>query len=565
MINRFSQFLVEEEKTVYFTFGRMNPPTIGHGKLLDKLAQKAGKNPYRVYVSQSQDKNKNPLQYKEKVKHVRKMFPKHARSVMVNNKVKTAIDVAVALYDEGFRNLVMVVGSDRIREFDVLLNKYNGKDARHGFYNFNKINVISAGERDPDAEGVEGMSASKQRDNAKQNDFTSFAQGLPKAMSNPDAKRLFNAVRKGMGLKEATEFKNHVQLEPVSDLREAYIKDGIYKVGDEVVMLKHDIVGNIQHLGANYVIVESKGETWRVWLNDIEKTDPNTQPTWDDAGIKTDDIDGVVRESLNEGTMGTKPEWGTPESTKKAKDMTPGEKNEGLWANIHAKRARGEKMRKKGEKGAPTPDQIKRAQEATTPQDKDIADRKGTQPARYHKGLSKATKIARDRQFKKQTKMADNDPAAYKPAPGDKTAKTKPSKHTTFVRKMMGEQASHTDQAKAKIDREKEMDKKKHDRMMDKARMRDTKVANMNEYGGPKISRKDYLKQKPMQEASFEDKSKASGISVGTLKKVYQRGVAAWKTGHRPGTTPSQWGHARVNAFIRKKKQGGLNHDKDLA
>jgi len=598
MINRFSQFLVEEEKTVYFTFGRMNPPTIGHGKLFDKLAQKAGKNPYRVYVSQSQDKNKNPLQYKDKVKHVRKMFPKHARSVMINNKVKTAIDVAVALYDEGFRNLVMVVGSDRIREFDVLLNKYNGKQARHGFYNFNKINIISAGERDPDAEGVEGMSASKQRDNAKQNDFTSFAQGLPKAMSNPDAKRLFNAVRKGMGLKEATEFKNHVQLEPVSDLREAYIKDGIYKVGDEVVMLKHDIVGNIQHLGANYVIVESKGETWRVWLNDIEKTDPNTQPKWDDAGIKTDDVDGVVRESLNEaqkwkrggsdgeihtqhkgqtwrvrknydhndrhtgeyrievkkknpygghdwewhdtvhgkehaksrlpeGTMGTKPEWGTPESTKKAKDMTPGE--------------------------------------ATTPQDKDIADRKGTQPARYHKGLSKATKIARDRQFKKQTKMADNDPAAYKPAPGDKTAKTKPSKHTTFVRKMMGEQNSHTDQAKAKIDREKEMDKKKHDRMMDKARMRDTKVANMNEYGGPKISRKDYLKQKPMQEASFADKSKASGISVGTLKKVYQRGVAAWKTGHRPGTTPSQWGHARVNAFIRKKKTGGLNHDKDLA
>ena len=556
MINRFSQFLVEEEKTVYFTFGRMNPPTIGHGKLLDKLAQKAGKNPYRVYVSQSQDKNKNPLQYKDKVKHVRKMFPKHARSVMINNKVKTAIDVAVALYDEGFRNLVMVVGSDRIREFDVLLNKYNGKQARHGFYNFNKINIISAGERDPDAEGVEGMSASKQRDNAKQNDFTSFAQGLPKAMSNPDAKRLFNAVRKGMGLKEATEFKNHVQLEPVSDLREAYIKDGIYKVGDEVLMLKHDIVGNIQHLGANYVIVESKGETWRVWLNDIEKTDPNTQPKWDDAGIKTDDIDGVVRESLNEGTMGTKPEWGTPESTKKAKYMTPGEKNEGLWANMHAKRARGEKMRAKGAKGAPTPDQIKRAQEATTPQDTDIADRKGTQPAKYHTGLSKATKVARDRHFK--AKKAG-------PAPGDANAKTIPSKHTTFVRKMMGEQESHSDQTKAKIDREKEMDKKKHDRMMDKARTRDTKVANMAEYGGPPISRDKYLKQKPMQEASFEDKAKASGISTGTLKKVYQRGVAAWKTGHRPGTNPTQWGHARVNAFIKKKKKGGLNHDKDLA
>ncbi len=110
MINRFSQFLVEEEKTVYFTFGRMNPPTIGHGKLLDTLASKAGRNPYRVYVSQSQDKNKNPLKYKDKVKHVRKMFPKHARSVMVNNKVKTAIDAAVTLYNEGFKNMTMVVG-----------------------------------------------------------------------------------------------------------------------------------------------------------------------------------------------------------------------------------------------------------------------------------------------------------------------------------------------------------------------------------------------------------------------------------------------------------------------
>ena len=93
MINSFSQFLIEEEKEVYFTFGRMNPPTIGHGKLLDTLATKAGRNPYRVYVSQSQDKNKNPLQYKEKIKHVRKMFPKHARSVMINKKIKTAIDV----------------------------------------------------------------------------------------------------------------------------------------------------------------------------------------------------------------------------------------------------------------------------------------------------------------------------------------------------------------------------------------------------------------------------------------------------------------------------------------
>ena len=426
MINKFSQFLVEEEKTVYFTFGRMNPPTIGHGKLLDVLASKAGRNPYRVFLSHSQDKNKNPLHYKDKVKHVRKMFPKHARSIMSATSVKTAIDALVSLYNEGFIKVVMVVGSDRIMQFDTLLNKYNGVKARHGLYNFKSIKVISAGERDPDADGVEGMSASKMRTLAKDNEFTSFSQGLPKQFSNSDSKRLFNLVRKGMGLKEENEFKRHIQLESVSEIREAYVRDGLFEQGDEVVMLKHDIVGNIQHLGTNYVIVESKGETWRCWITDIEKTDPNTHVKWDNFELKSDDDDGIIREEY-------KYEWGTDASTKHAKKMTPGQ-NEGLWDNIRAKRARGEKMRKKGAKGAPTPDQIKRAQEA---QDPDIKDREGTQPARYHKGLSKATKIARDRHFKKHGKKADNDSSAYTPAPGDKGAVTRPSKYTKFVKRLM--------------------------------------------------------------------------------------------------------------------------------
>ena len=527
MINSFKQYLVEEDGAVYFTFGRMNPPTIGHGKLLDKLASTAGKNPYRIYVSQSYDNKKNPLEYASKVKHIRKMFPKHARQVMLNKKVKTAIDVLVALYNEGFTKVVMVVGDDRVREFDILLNKYNGQKARHGFFNFSSIKVVTAGQRDPDAEGAEGASATKQRQAAANNDFTLFGQGLPKSMSTANAKSLFNAVRKGMDLKEAVDFKNHVQLEPISQIREAYVKDGLFQQGDEVVMLKNERVGKIKYLGANYVIVESKGETWRCWLDDVTKVDPNTGIEYEEAPYKDPGDDGVIREEY-------KYEWGTDASTKHARKMTPGQ-TEGLWANIAAKKARGEKMKKKGAKGAPTPDQIKRAQES---QDPDIKDREGTQPARYHTGLSKATKIARDRHF--QAKKAG-------PAPGDADAKTIPSKHTTFVKKMMGEADTRVDIAKAKIDREKEADKKKHDRMMDRARTTDTKQKNMQ------------------TEASFADKSKASGISTSTLKKVYQRGVAAWKTGHRPGTTPAQWGHARVNAFISKKKKGGLNHDKDLA
>ena len=404
MINKFSQFLVEEEKTVYFTFGRMNPPTIGHGKLLDVLASKAGRNPYRVFLSHSQDKNKNPLHYKDKVKHVRKMFPKHARSIMSNNSVKTAIDALVSLYKEGFIKVVMVVGSDRIMQFDTLLNKYNGVKARHGLYNFKSIKVISAGERDPDADGVEGMSASKMRILAKDNDFTSFSQGLPKQFSNSDSKRLFNLVRKGMGLKEENEFKRHIQLPAVSETREEFVKGELYTVGDEVIIKETNQVGKVTVLGSNYIIVETSNGKTRQWLDAVEKIEEE---------YKYSD--------------------GTPEATKHAKKMTPGQ-NEGLWDNIRAKRARGEKMKRKGAKGAPTPDQIKRAQEA---QDPDIKDREGTQPARYHKGLSKATKIARDRHFKKHGKKADNDSFAYTPAPGDKGAVTRPSKYTKFVKRLM--------------------------------------------------------------------------------------------------------------------------------
>jgi len=261
VINSFKNFLVEEEKTVYFTFGRMNPPTIGHEKLLNALATKSGKSPYRVFVSQSQDKKKNPLAYKDKVKVIRKMFPKHARSIMMNTKVKTAMDAASQLYDEGYVNVVMIVGSDRVGEFDALLNKYNGAKGRHGFYNFNKINVVSAGDRDPDAEGVAGMSASKMRAAASSGDFTQFSQGIPKNVSNADTKAIYNMVRRGMGLNEAKETTQHVQLESVSEIRESYVNGDLFKEGDTVVIKETGELATIKTLGSNYVIIEGSGNT----------------------------------------------------------------------------------------------------------------------------------------------------------------------------------------------------------------------------------------------------------------------------------------------------------------
>ena len=272
MISSFKQYLHEEGSVAYYTFGRMNPPTIGHEKLLDSLAKKAGKNDYFVFLSQVQDKKKNPLDYSSKVKHVRKMFPRHARRVIIDKKVRTAFDAASQLYGKGYQNLVMVVGDDRVREFKTILEKYNGVKGNHGFYNFKSIEVMSAGARDPDADGVEGMSASKMREFASDNDFTSFAQGLPRSMSNKDSKKLFNDVRTGMGLKEETEFKRHVELETVSEVREKFVQGDLFSLGDKVIVKETDEMGTIAYLGTNYVLVEiSEERSVRKWLDAVEK------------------------------------------------------------------------------------------------------------------------------------------------------------------------------------------------------------------------------------------------------------------------------------------------------
>ena len=161
---------------ITFTFGRFNPPTTGHEKLIDATKKIGGRN-YRVYASHSQDSSKNPLDYETKIKYMKSMFRNHSRNIK-SDEARTAIDVAVKLHDEGFKNLTMVVGSDRVKEFNDLLKKYNGVQARHGFYDFKKIKVKSAGERDPDAEGARGMSASKMRKAAQNNDYNSLNMGI---------------------------------------------------------------------------------------------------------------------------------------------------------------------------------------------------------------------------------------------------------------------------------------------------------------------------------------------------------------------------------------------------
>ena len=497
-IKNFSQYLVEAEKEVFFTFGRMNPPTIGHGKVLDTISKKSGKNDYKIYLSQVSNAKKDPLSYSDKIKHIRKMFPKHARQVIINKNVRTAFDAVVDLYDSGYRNVNMIVGSDRVNEFDVLLKKYNGVKGRHGFYNFENIRVISAGERDPDAEGVTGMSASKQRENAKANDYTAFAQGVPSKMSDRDTRKLFNDVRKGMQLEEEKQFKRHVDLGKLNDLRENYIKGDLYEIGDNVVIKSTDETGIVTVLGSNYVIVQTENKKVRKWLNDIELLETIDQAkedfirltkrafdnmskdfkkagdfdtsklatmasrmaekgakvfqTWFDGrdnldklmlageiGYYTKQKDKTIEKMLNykfdEATL-------SPAQLKKREEIAKALKRDNPNMPMDKKMAIATSTAKKvAETIVHDIDKLLEREEVKkrTPQDPDVKDKEGTQPKRYYSGLKDKTKEKRASHFNKNKNKADNDPSAYKPAPGDAKAKTKPSKYTKSFKKMFGD------------------------------------------------------------------------------------------------------------------------------
>lgn len=303
-MKKFSEFLSEaaSPKAIVFAFGRFNPPTNGHEKLMDKVASVSKGGTYRIYPSQSTDPKKNPLKFDEKVKFMRKMFPKHARSIIADKSVKTAIDVVSKLYDEGYTKVTMIVGSDRVSEFETLLNKYNGVKARHGYFNFKDgVQIVSAGERDPDADNVSGMSASKLRAAASANDFEVFSKGMPS--NYKDAQSLFNAIRTGMGLKESYDFRKHVQLESVSEEREAYIRGELFREGDLVESMSDQKVGQVVLLGTNYVLVEyTDGSRSRKWISDVrivEESIAEEVEVFNISEMKVQPVTPVTRPQLN--------------------------------------------------------------------------------------------------------------------------------------------------------------------------------------------------------------------------------------------------------------------------
>jgi len=583
----FREILEARGDTAVFTFGRFNPPTTGHEKLIDALAREQGKNAgskMYVYPSKSQNAKKDPLPYAKKVAYMKKMFPKYSKNITVGTP-RTAIEVAVELYKKGHKAIVMVVGSDRVAEFDRLLNEYNGVEGKkHGYYGFDNIEVVSAGERDPDSEGVEGMSASKMRAAAAEGDFDSFKTGVPSGFK--DALKLYNDVRKNMGIREERDMGEMTDFET---LRDMYLTGKLWNVGDIVEAHGHE--GKVINRGTNYLtFVSEDGKVHKTWLHDIVEKERDYKKEYEDYQGKPEQI--ARRSSRNKArrVMGDKAVKGKDVGHKDNNPMNndPSNlKNEDPSENRREPRLREKTMQSKqfknlriatGKSAQIAKDSAERSRKRKTyrpedvnevRQDPDIKDSPGTEPAKYYakdaggKDMSKSTKKDRDAHFTKGAKMDDDNPAAYKPAPGDSGKKTKPSTHTKKFKQMYGEKLGKDATAGDYV-----KDFKKSDAPQFKGKSKEKKqdmaIAAF-------LDKKDELKSTKKEEvidekiAGLVKKAEKSGMPYGILKKVYDRGMAAWRTGHRPGTTPQQWAFARVNSFTTKSSGTWGKADKDLA
>ena len=267
-----------DQGTISITFGRFNPPTIGHEKLLKKVAQQAKSSggTYRIYPSRTEDPKKNPLDTGTKVRFMRQAYPDHANSIIDNEEMRTLFDVLSGLDADGYSSVNIVVGGDRVSEFNSLATKYNGD-----LYTFDDIKVVSAGDRDPDGEGVEGMSASKMRKAAMEGDQDSFNKGIPAAMSKKDKEAMYLTLRQSMNVKESfedfAEASYHLyEIAPKLDpqgLREAYYDTGMFEVGTFVENVNTGITGKVVSRGSNYVIyIDEHDNIFRSWLKDLVET-----------------------------------------------------------------------------------------------------------------------------------------------------------------------------------------------------------------------------------------------------------------------------------------------------
>lgn len=256
--------------TLTLAFGRFNPPTAGHEKLIQAAEKAAAGGDLKIYPSRTQDNKKNPIDPDMKISYMRKMFPNYKDNIINDPQMRSIFDVLVAASEEGYKSVNIIVGSDRLGEFENLAMKYNGD-----IYNFDEIKTISAGPRDDEAEGVGGVSSSKQRKAVMDDDFDAFKRGLPTSIKDGDARALFDAVRTGMKQKKKSVEESYDlwEIAPKSDprgLRDNYVKRRIFNIGDLVENLNTGLVGRIMRRGTNYLIcVTEQDNMFKSWIHDV--------------------------------------------------------------------------------------------------------------------------------------------------------------------------------------------------------------------------------------------------------------------------------------------------------
>ena len=258
--------------TLTLAFGRFNPPHAGHQQLMDIAAQsaEAEESDYIIVPSRSQDPKKNPLDADTKVSMMRQMFPQHSERIINDGANRTIFDVLKKAHNDGYTNVRIVAGQDRVKEFDKLSQNYNGK-----LYQFDNMEVLSSGDRDPDAEGMEGLSSSRMRLAAAEGDFKTFRAGLPEGTPRKMAMNLFDTVRQTMNVQEMKEFWNIWEIAPKYDLenlRESYVKKKIFNIGDKVENLNTGMIGRIIRRGANHLIcVAENNIMFKSWVKDLQE------------------------------------------------------------------------------------------------------------------------------------------------------------------------------------------------------------------------------------------------------------------------------------------------------
>ena len=260
-MKKYKQLIKElPSKKVVFAFGRFQPPTTGHELLVNavKKIASAQKADHIIFASRTQDKKSNPLPVDRKVYYLKRMFPK-TNFAAANAEVRTFMEAA-AMLSKKYKNLVMIAGSDRVPEYKKLLDKYNGD-----VFHFDTVEVVSAGERDPDGDTAAGMSGTKMREAAKKGDFVLFKKGLPHSLTELDGKRLMNEIRVGMGMES---IKEEIKFD-TADIREQYYSGKIFNVGDKVT--DGESVYEILDRGANYItVVNESGDTSKKWLDKVQ-------------------------------------------------------------------------------------------------------------------------------------------------------------------------------------------------------------------------------------------------------------------------------------------------------